>query len=82
MAKKVLIIGATGNFGLEVRRYYTVLRPGYFTRGAGPYDITYKGQPVTGYHTAYSSIIEVAAKLMEDHTERFCQSIGINQIEK
>lgn len=90
MAKKVLIIGATGNFGLEVRRYllensglnYTVLRPGYFTRGAGPYDVTYKGQPVTGYHTAYSSIIEVAVKLMEDHTERSCQSIGINQIEK
>lgn len=56
MAKKVLIIGATGNFGLEVRRYllensglnYTVLRPGYFTRGAGSYDVTYKGQPVTG----------------------------------
>lgn len=61
---------------------YTVLRPGYFTRGAGPYDVTYKGQPVTGYHTAYSSITEVAAKLMEDHTERSCQSIGINQIEK
>lgn len=59
---------------------YTVLRPGYFMRGSGPYDVTYKGQPVTGYHTAYSSIIEVAAKLMENHTERSCQSIAINQI--
>lgn len=61
---------------------YTILRPGYFTRGAGPYDVTYKGQPVTGYHTAYSSIIEVAARLMEHHMELSRQSIAINQIEK
>lgn len=61
---------------------YTILRPGYFTRGSGPYDVTYKGQPVTGYHTAYNSIIEVAVRLMENHTEPSCQSIGINQIEK
>ena len=59
---------------------YTVLRPGYFTRSSGPYDVTYKGQPVTGYHTAYSSIIEVAAKLMENHEEISRQSIAINQI--
>lgn len=61
---------------------YTILRPGYFTRSSGPYDVTYKGQPVTGYHTAYSSIIEVAAKLMENHTEISRQSIAINQVEK
>lgn len=59
---------------------YTILRPGYFQRGSGPYDVTYKGEPVTGYHTAYSSIIEVAANLMENHTKISRDSIAVNQI--
>lgn len=61
---------------------YTVLRPGYFMRGSGSYDVTYKGQPVTGYHTAYNSIIEVAAGLIADHTAPSHQSIAINQVER
>lgn len=64
------------------RLNYTILRPGYFTRGSGPYHVSYKGQPVTGYHTAYSSIIEVAAGLMEDHTAPSRQSIAVNQVER
>ena len=59
---------------------YTILRPGYFQRGSGPYKVSRRNEPVTGYHTAYSSIIEVAAKLMENHEEISRDSIAVNQI--
>lgn len=59
---------------------YTILRPGYFTHEPGPYEVTCKGEPVTGYHTAYSSIIEVAAGLMRNHKAPSRQSIAINQV--
>lgn len=59
---------------------YTILRPGYFQKGTGPYKVTRKGEPVTGYHTAYNSIIEVAARLMEHHTGISRESIAVNQV--
>lgn len=59
---------------------YTILRPGYYQSKAGPYELSYKGQPVSGYRTSFESLVEVVADLVENSEVESRESIGINLI--
>ena len=58
---------------------YTVLRPGWFTRGAEvDYRITQKGEPFKGHNVSLNSLSDLIAKLATDPTLHVRASLGVS----
>jgi uncharacterized protein YbjT (DUF2867 family) len=59
---------------------YTILRPGWFTRGeAIDYQITQKGQPFQGHDVSLNSLSDLIVKLALSPTMEVRRSLGVSQ---
>ncbi|KID42482.1 NAD(P)H-binding protein [Fructilactobacillus fructivorans] len=58
---------------------YTLIRPGWFDNGSSEYEITYKGQSVSGNRVAIASIADLATRLLQDRQLDVRESIAINR---
>ncbi|KRN43061.1 NAD(P)H-binding protein [Fructilactobacillus fructivorans] len=58
---------------------YTLIRPGWFDNGSSEYEITYKGQFVSGNRVAVASIADLATRLLKDDQLDVRESIAINR---
>ena len=58
---------------------FTILRPGWFTRGPeGPYQITQKGEPFRGHDIALDSLSALITKIATTPGLQIRQSIGVS----
>lgn len=57
---------------------YTIIRPGWFTRGPVDYQITHKGEPFGGHDVSLNSIADLVSQLVQQPTLYNQESIGIN----
>ncbi|TYC48739.1 NAD-dependent epimerase/dehydratase family protein [Weissella muntiaci] len=60
---------------------YTVIRPGWFDRGSGEYEITRKGMPFAGHNVSVAAIADLVEKVINQEIDGTNQSLGINRPE-